>query len=118
MNTKVVPNSKRNGLPPATCWRLAFVLLVSTAFSVNLPASTIGFHISLNGSTGSFEYFLAGFDFRANAPCVNPINPGATGCSDELDIDFDPNVFSAISNGVAPSDYSLLLFEPNNPPNA
>ena len=34
----------------------------------------------------------------------------------ELDINFDPTIFAAISNGVAPADFSLLLFQPNSPP--
>ena len=118
MSTLIVPNPKCNRMSPATRWRFGFLLLISTVFSVNLSATMIAYQISLNGTTGSYVYQISGFDFRANAPCVNPINPGATGCSDELDIDSDPNVFSAISNGVAPSDYDLLLFEPNDPPGA
>ena len=39
-------------------------------------------------------------------------------CSDELDISFDPTVFTEISNGVAPPDFDLLLFQVNNPPGA
>jgi hypothetical protein len=125
MNKSAVPNSKCNGVPPAMRWRLAFILLTSTVLSVNLSAVTIVFQESANGSTagstGSYEYEISGFDFLANAPCVNPIDSTATLCSDELDINFNPAVFSAISNGVAsggvaPFDWSLILFQPNNPP--
>src|ERR1022692_4608375 len=100
MSTLIVPNPKCNRMSPATRWRFGFLLLISTVFSVNLSATMIAYQISLNGTTGSYVYQISGFDFRANAPCVVPsigkLQPGATVCSDELDIDFDPNVFSAI----------------------
>jgi hypothetical protein len=34
----------------------------------------------------------------------------------EIDIEFDPNLFGALSNGVAGSDFNLLLLQTNNPP--
>lgn len=36
----------------------------------------------------------------------------------ELDIRFDPNLFAALFNALAPSGFDVLLFQPNTPPGA
>lgn len=34
----------------------------------------------------------------------------------EVDVNFDPATYQSLSNGVANSDFDLLLFQPNQPP--
>jgi hypothetical protein len=34
----------------------------------------------------------------------------------EIEIRFNPAIFISLSNGIAPSDYDLLVLQPNNPP--
>jgi hypothetical protein len=36
----------------------------------------------------------------------------------ELDIRFDPNLFAALFNALAPPDFDVLLLQPNTPPGA
>ncbi len=74
--------------------------------ATNLSAGTIGTQISSLGGNAYRETFLiSGFTFTAGQ---------------ELDIFFDPSLYGLLSNGVAnpSSDWSLLLFQPNNPPGA
>src|SRR5450631_4002936 len=111
-------NLMSNRVVQAIFRQLMGILLLSVLSSFRLSAGTIQFQLTTNGTTGTYVYFLSGFDFRANAPCGSPIHPLATGCSDELDIEFDPSVFSGLSNGVAPADFDLAVFQPNNPPSA
>jgi hypothetical protein len=89
------------------------ILLLSAFFAFSLSAATIQFQATTTGTTGAYEYFVSGF--TAMQPCTD--NPSLE-CSDEIDIDFDATVFSQISNGVAPAGFNLLLFQPNNPPQA
>jgi hypothetical protein len=117
MNRSLSGNLTGNRVLQVVCRSLTVILFLS-ALSVSLSAATIQYQLTTNGTTGTYTYFLSGFDFRANAPCVSPIHPGATGCSDELDIEFDASVFSTLSNGVAPASFDLALFQPNNPPSA
>jgi hypothetical protein len=118
MNTSPGGNLTSNRVLQVICRQLTGIVLLSALSSFSLSAGTIQFQLTTNGTTGTYVYFLSGFDFRANAPCGSPIHPLATGCSDELDIDFDPSVFSGLSNGVAPADFDLAVFQPNNPPSA
>jgi hypothetical protein len=89
------------------------ILLLSALFAFSLSAATIQFQVTTNGTTGTYKYFVTGF--TAMQPCTDN---SALECSDEIDIDFDAPVFSQISNGVAPAGFNLLLFQPNNPPQA
>jgi hypothetical protein len=89
------------------------MFFLSTLLAFGMSATTITYQLTTNGTTGSYEYFVSGF--TAMQPCTN--NP-ALECSDEIAIDFDATVFSGISNGVAPTGFSVLLFQPNNPPQA
>jgi hypothetical protein len=118
MNQSPGGNLTSNRVLQIICRQLTGILFLSALSSFSASASTIQFQLTTNATGGTYTYFVSGFDFRANAPCVSPIHPLATGCSDELDIDFDPTVFSAISNGVAPAGFDLALFQPNNPPSA
>ena len=98
------------------CRQLPRILLLSALLAFSLSASVIvQYQAAVVGTTGTYQYLMSGFDFRANQPCLN--NP-ALKCSDALDIQFDPALFGQLLNGVAPADFSLLLFQPNNPPQA
>jgi hypothetical protein len=88
------------------------LLLLSALFVFSLSATTIQFQVTTSGTTGTYDYFVSGF--TAMQPCL--VNNVVQECSDEIDINFDPTVFSQLSNGVAPAGFSLLLFQPNNPP--
>jgi hypothetical protein len=105
------------------CRQLVRVLVLSALLAISLSASIIQFEVTTsggtngtaNGATGTYQFFVSGFVFRANQPCTN--NP-ALECSEALDIQFDPTMFGQLSNGVAPAGFDLLLFQPNNPPQA
>lgn len=59
--------------------------------------------LGLNGSGNTviqFSYTITGLDLLTNQ---------------ELDIQFDPTVFTQLSNGVAGPGFNLLLFQPNQP---
>jgi hypothetical protein len=76
------------------------VLIVSVAGA--LSAGTIQFQVTpLGGNLFQYNYSLSGITFQAN---------------EELDIRFDPSLYSNLSNGVAPSGFSVGLLQPNNPP--
>jgi hypothetical protein len=78
------------------------VLIVSVAGA--LSAGTIQFQVTpLGGNLFQYNYSLSGITFQAN---------------EELDIRFDPTLYSNLSNGVAPPGFSVSLFQPNNPPGA
>jgi hypothetical protein len=105
---------KSNRAPHVICGLLGRMLLLSALVVCGVSADvTIDFQVTTSGATGAYQYFVSGF--TAMQPCTD--NPSLD-CSDEIDIDFNATVFSAISNGVAPAGFSLLLFQPNNPPQA
>jgi hypothetical protein len=88
--------------------QLPRILLLSALLAVSLSGSPIvQYQVTTNGTTGTYQYFVSGFDFLAN---------------EELDIQFGQpgsnNVFGQLSNGKAPAGFNLLLFQPNNPPQA
>jgi hypothetical protein len=68
-----------------------------------VAAPIITYSLSTVGSLYQYTYTISGYSFAANQ---------------ELDIDFDPALYGTLSNGVAPSGFDLLLFQPNNPPQA
>jgi hypothetical protein len=123
MNTNPGRKTVSNAVVHVVCRRLLRVLVLSALLAISLSASIIQYEVtttggtngSANGATGTYQFFLSGFVFRANEPCAN--NPALT-CSDALDIEFDPTMFGQLSNGVAPTGFDLLLFQPNNPPQA
>ncbi len=77
-------------------------LLIGAGLLVGkLPATTIQFDVtSLGSNEYSYSYGVSDVTLQANQ---------------ELDIEFDPHLYGSLSSGVAPSGFSLLLFEPNQP---
>src|SRR3954453_19431382 len=71
-------------------------------FSISLQAATVGFTVSPLGGT-SFRYV---YDFTALSLQANQ----------EVDIRFSPTLYSTLTNGVAGPNFSLAIFQPNNPP--
>lgn len=112
MSTQSVRKLKSIGAPHVICRQLGRIALLSALLVFSMSAAdTIQYQVTTTGTAGTYQYFLSGF--TAMQPCTD--NPTLE-CSDEIDIDFDPTVFGAISNGVAPAGFDLLLFQPNNPP--
>lgn len=121
MSTSVGLNIWRAGVR-CVSYRLLRQILLSGLLAFSLSAGTVvQYQLTTAGTTGTYEYIVSGFNFSANQPCLSdsvpPGNPGLE-CFDVMDIEFDPNVFSQISNGVAPAGFDVLLFQPNNPPQA
>ena len=86
--------------------RIALLTVLAAGVAAQLSGATVGFQVtSLGGNTFRYNYFISGFMFQQNQ---------------ELDIFFDPARYGMLFNGVAQpaSDWSLLLFQPNNPPGA
>ena len=82
--------------------KLLWLPLWAGILAGSLNAAAIQVQVtSLGLDSYRYNYTLTGFTLLANQ---------------ELDIRFDPTVYASISNGVAPSDYDLLLLQPNNPP--
>jgi len=85
------------------------LLLLAGLMAVHLPAATVQFQVTTVGVTGTgntlfrYNYFLSGLDFLVNQA---------------LDIQFGPTLFGSLSNGGAGTGFSLLLLQPNNPPQA
>ena len=99
---------KSEGVPRVICRQLPRILLLSALFAFSLSAGPIlQYEVTTNGTTGTYHYFVSGFDFLLN---------------DALDIQFGQlgpdNLFGQLSNGVAPAGFDLMLFQPNNPPQA
>ena len=59
--------------------------------------------VGLGGSAFQYSYTVSGVAFQQNQA---------------LEITFPAALFGSISNGVAPSNFSVLLLQPNNPPAA
>lgn len=115
MNTQTAGKPKNGGSLSVSCGRMPGMLLLAALTVVSLSAASIEYQVTTVGGTGAYQYILPGFDFRVNQPCANA---PALACSDELDIQFDPTVFGMLSNGVAGPGFDVLLFQPNNPPQA
>ena len=99
---------KSEGAQRAGFRRLPRILLLSALLAGSLYASPIvQYQVITNGTTETYKYFVSGFDFLANQ---------------ELDIQFgqlgSSNVFGHLSNGKAPAGFDVMLFQPNNPPQA
>jgi len=68
----------------------------------SLAAGTIQFAVTdLGAGTYRYTYILSGFSFSVNQ---------------ELDIQFDANLYSNLTNGVVGTGFNLVLLQPNNPP--
>jgi hypothetical protein len=71
-------------------------------FSISLQAGTVGFTVSpLGGSNFRYTYDFTSLSLQANQ---------------EVDIRFSPSLYSTLTNGIAGANFSLALFQPNNPP--
>lgn len=83
---------------------LILLPLWTTLLAGQLAAGTVQYQLSdLGGNVFRYEIF--------------PSNMGLLKYQ-ELDIRFDPTLFGSLFNGVADSDFLLLLLQPNNPPGA
>ena len=81
---------------------LSWLKLVIGLAPVSLFAGTIEYQVNpVSGNLYQYNYFLSGYTFDAN---------------EQLDVRFDPTLYGALSNGVAPSGFSVTLLQTNNPP--
>lgn len=79
----------------------AWPLLCLGLLATNLFAGPIQFQeVDLGGGLFRYDYFT-NIPFQMN---------------EELDIRFNPALYSNLTNGVANSNFSLLLLQPDNPP--
>jgi hypothetical protein len=84
--------------------KLCWLGLLGGLLAVDLSAATIQFQvINVGPNQDRYQYFVSGVTLQANQA---------------LDIRFDPALDSNLTNGVAGSDFSLVLVQPNNPPGA
>jgi hypothetical protein len=82
--------------------RLFWLAVFTGLLAGILPATTIQFQVTnLGQNLDRYTYFVSGITLQANQ---------------ELDLRFSPSLYSNLTNGIAPSAYSLLLMQPNNPP--
>jgi hypothetical protein len=83
---------------------LLFLPLWTILLAGHLAAGTVGYQVSgLGGNAYRYEFFPSNLNLLIDQ---------------ELDIQFDPTFFGSLFNGVADSDFRLLLLQPNNPPGA
>lgn len=79
-----------------------WLLLVMLLTGVGVSAGTVHYDVMpLGGDSYQYTYFLSGLTFQV---------------SEQLDVQFDPVLYGALSNGVAPGGFSVTLLDPNNPP--
>jgi hypothetical protein len=82
--------------------KLLWLTVLAGILVSNVNAAAIQLQVTNLGlNSYRYNYTLSGFALQANQ---------------ELDIRFDPAIYTGLSNGVAPSDYDLLVLQPNNPP--
>jgi hypothetical protein len=83
------------------------LVIITGILAINLLSATIGFDVSVVGTTGTgetlyrYNYFLDMLNLQQNM---------------EVDIRFDPALYGVLSNPVAPGDFDVLILQPNNPP--
>ena len=86
--------------------RLSLLLLplCTILMAGQLVAGTVGYQVSgLGANVFRYQFFPSNLGLLKNQ---------------ELDIQFDLALFGSLFNGVAGSDFHLLLLQPNNPPGA
>jgi len=84
--------------------RLSLLAFTISLGSASAFAGTIGFQVTpLGGNVFQYTYSVNGFTFQQNR---------------ELDIRFDPTLYTNLGNAVSPTGYLLTLLPPNNPPGA
>jgi len=81
--------------------RLSY-LVVAILMAVSLNAGVVQEQVTpaLTPATFQFAFQLSGFDLSAGQA---------------LDIEFDPAVYLALSDGSAPAGFNVTLLQPNNP---
>ena len=86
------------------CRRLSLLALSTALMAGQLAAGTVGYQVSdLGANVFRYEFFPSNLGLLQNQ---------------ELDIQFDSTLFGGLFNGVADSDFRLLLLQPNSPPGA
>jgi hypothetical protein len=82
--------------------RITYLCILAVLFIGVAPAGSITYQVSeLGQSLFRLSYTVTDISFSVDQ---------------ELDIRFDPALYSTLSNGVAPAGFDLLLLQPNNPP--
>lgn len=83
--------------------RLSFWLpLWAGALASSLSGATISSQVTnLGPNLFRYTYTVTNFSFQVNQ---------------ELDVQFDPALYSNLTNGVAPSGFNVVLLQPNIPP--
>ena len=82
--------------------RLLWLSLWGGLLGTNLLADAIEFQVTSIGlSSYRYTYFVSNTTFELDQV---------------LDIRFDPTLYGTLSNGVAGSDFFVLLLQPNTPP--
>src|ERR1700738_2666808 len=90
------------GQEEQTLNRLFWQILMVGLTAGGLHAGSIQFDVTpTGGNIFRYDYLVTGFVFQRN---------------EQLDIRFDPARYGVLSNGVAPSGFSVTLLNPNNPP--
>src|ERR1017187_2656554 len=75
---------KSEGVRRLICRQLPRILLLSALLAFSLSAFVIvQDQAAVVGTTGTYQYLISGFDFRANQPCLN--NP-ALKCSGSVSL--------------------------------
>lgn len=78
-----------------------FLLGVALPFGI-VSAASVGYEVTdLGGNDFRYSYTFTGITLQAQQ---------------EIDIRFDPALFGALSNAVAPPQFDLLVLQPDNPP--
>ena len=79
------------------------VLLLGLMMSAAASATTVSYSMAAAPTAGQylFSFYLSGYTFSVNQ---------------ELEIQFDPTMYSALSNGTAGTGFNVLLFQPDNRP--
>jgi hypothetical protein len=82
--------------------RIVLLLALGGASGTKLAAGTIWYDIQdLGANAYRYSYSLSSFDFRLGQ---------------ELEIRFTVDLYGSLSNGVAGTDFDLLVMQPNSPP--
>lgn len=84
--------------------RVLPVMLAAFSGIGTLAAATIQYEVAELGTPGAYRYTYT--------------VSGRLDKNQEIDIRFDPAIYTNLRNGVAGSDFDVLLFQPNNPPGA
>lgn len=78
--------------------------LLAGLVTPSLHAGAVQFDVtSLGANSYQYSYLLTGITFQPNQ---------------DLDLLFDPALYSGLTNGTASGDFNVFLFQPDNPPGA